>query len=287
MKAVFKLPDETFLEIISYFPVISFRYSIDTNLKSVWYPTHLPGEYAERSNVLRAITQTCRTLRRKFLSWSWERVEACVAPDPTAWYIQLGNSLESKCHILLKNPLLATYVRSASPRFPCSTLFSCVIIDSVMSVGITRYRMDAILPSFANCLQSLPNLQTLELSHVHQGMTTKVKKAFEGVAIPSIRTVVLPTVAHHILRSCPNVEDVTCTDEDGSRLLGTIASNCPKVERISGMVLSPVMLKSWSDSQLFAEPSLLIARLPGLAKTNPNIRELSFFIVRRSCSVPH
>ena len=172
--------------------------------------------------------------------------------DPAAWYIQLGNSLESKCHILLKNPLLATHVRSASVRFPCSTLFSCVIIDSVMSVGITRYRMDAIVPAFASCLQSLPNLHTLELCHIHEGMATKTKKVFKGVAIPSIRTVVLPTVAHHILRSCPNVEDVTCSYGDGSPILGAIASKCPKVKRISSAEPSPAMLKSWSDPQLSA-----------------------------------
>lgn len=112
-----------------------------------------------------------------------------------------------------------------------------------MSVTVTRYRMDTILPAFANCLQSLPNLHTLELCHVHQEMTTKLKKAFEGVTIPSIRTVVLPTIAHHILRSCPNVEDVTCNVGDGSQILGTIASKCPKVERISGTSPSPAMLK--------------------------------------------
>ena len=120
---------------------------------------------------------------------------------------------------------------------------SCIVIDSVMSVTVTRYRMDTILPAFANCLQSLPNLHTLELCHVHQEMTTKLKKAFEGVTIPSIRTVVLPTIAHHILRSCPNVEDVTCNVGDGSQILGTIASKCPKVERISGTSPSPAMLK--------------------------------------------
>jgi len=156
-----------------------------------------------------------------------------------------------------------------------------------MSVTITRYRMDTIIPAFADCLQSLPNLHTLELCHVHQGMTTKVKRAFEGVAIPSIRTVVLPTIAHHILRSCPNVEDVTCNVGDGSQIFGTIASKCPKVERISGMMPSPAMLKSQSDPRLFLEPPLLTTHLSGLAKNNPNMRELSLVVVRTSCSVLH
>ena len=117
-----------------------------------------------------------------------------------------------------------------------------------MSVTVSRYRMDTILPAFVNCLQSLPSLHALELCHVHQEMTTKLKLAFEGTKMPSIRTIVLPTIAHHILRSCPNVEDVTCNVGDGSQILGTIATSCPKVERISGMTPSPAMLKRWSDS---------------------------------------
>lgn len=117
------------------------------------------------------------------------------------------------------------------------------MVDSIISVTVTRYRMDAILPIFANCLQSLPNLHTLEICHVHQEMTTKLRKAFEGMTMPSIRTVVLPTIAHHILRSCPNVEDVTCNVGDGSQILGTIASKCPKVTRISGTTPSSAMLK--------------------------------------------
>ena len=124
-------------------------------------------------------------------------------------------------------------------------LISPVIIGSVMSVTVSRYRMDAILPAFVKCLQSLPNLHTLELCHVHQEMTTKLRLAFEKIKLPSIRTVVLPTIAHHILRSCPNVEDVTCNVGDGSQILGTIAGNCPKVERISGTSPSPAMLKRW------------------------------------------
>lgn len=116
-----------------------------------------------------------------------------------------------------------------------------------MSVTVTRYRMDAILPAFASCLKSLPNLHTLELCHVHQEMTTKVRKAFEGVVLPSVRTVVLPTIAHHVLGSCPNIEDITCNVGDGSQILGTIASKCPKVERISGIWPSQAMFKRWSS----------------------------------------
>lgn len=96
--------------------MITFRYRI-ADLQGVWGVKFLPGVYADRLNVLRAITQTCRTLRRKFLSWLWERVEACVVPTVSAWYIYVGNALESKCHILLKNPPLASHVRSVNIRF--------------------------------------------------------------------------------------------------------------------------------------------------------------------------
>lgn len=117
-------------------------------------------------------------------------------------------------------------------------------------------------------------------------MTTKLKKAFEGAVIPSIRTVVLPTTAHHILGSCPNVEDVTCNVGDGSQILGTIVSKCRKVERISGTWPSPAMLKRWSNPPfLLVEFWLLTTYLPGLAKKNPNMRELSFSVVREHCTI--
>lgn len=130
--------------------------------------------------------------------------------------------------------------------YPIPYLTLC-LVRSVMSVTVTRYRMDIILPAFAECLDSLPNLHTLELCHVHQTMTTKIKNAFEEVIMPSVRTVVLPTAAHHLLRSCPNVEDVTCTLGDGSQILGTIASKCPRVERISGTRPSLAMLQRRSS----------------------------------------
>jgi hypothetical protein len=133
------------------------------------------------------------------------------------------------------------------------TVLSDPVSHSVMSVTITRYRMDMILPAFANCLRSLPNIHTLELCHVNQEMTTRLKEAFDGVTMPSIRTIVMPAIAHHILRSCPNVEDVTCTVGDGSQILGTIASNCPRVERISGTRPSRTMLKRRSSPQFSLE----------------------------------
>ena len=130
-KTVFELPDETFLEILSYFPVINLRYR-HTGQRGIWGLNVLPGEFIERLDILRAITQTCRTLRRKFLSWLWERVEACVVPTLSAWYIYVGNVLESKCHILLKNPSLAIHVRlvetcstHSAPSHPPSSAVSC------------------------------------------------------------------------------------------------------------------------------------------------------------------
>jgi hypothetical protein len=176
--------------------------------------------------------------------------------------------------------------RSVSEYVPpsfCS--ISRVAIGSVMSVTLSRYQADTIIPAFARCLQSLPNLHTLELCHVHQAMTTRIKTAFEGVALPSVRTVVLPTIAHHVLRSCPNVEDVTCNVGDGSQVHGTIASKCPKVERISGTVPSPAMLKRWLDPKILSGILLLIIDPPGLAKKIPNMRDVSFSTVRPICPI--
>lgn len=43
-------------------------------------------------------------------------------------------------------------------------------------------------------------------------MTTPIKKAFEGISLPTIRTIMLPPGAHEILRRCPGAEDVTALE---------------------------------------------------------------------------
>lgn len=74
-------------------------------------------------------------------------------------------------------------------------------------------------------------------------MTTILKDHFEGHTFPTIRTAVMPSHAHNILRCCPEVKTVICNYGDGSQLVSAIAKHCKKVETIEGFIIDEKMMK--------------------------------------------
>lgn len=106
-----------------------------------------------------------------------------------------------------------------------------------MTVCLTQHNDDSVVPLFASCLHSLPNLHTLQVMHVQSPMMVSLlKDAFANEKYPQIRTVVLPSLAHGVLRACPEVRDVTCNDALGAQLLlSAIDTECRKVEVVSGI----------------------------------------------------
>ena len=82
-------------------------------------------------------------------------------------------------------------------------------------------------------------------------MTTALKDAFHSKQYPQIRTIIVPSCAHNILRACPNVVDVTCNEDDGSKLLTAITKECKKVEVLDGFrFYSEAMVKRDLDQAL-------------------------------------
>ena len=66
------------------------------------------------------------------------------------------------------------------------------------------------LPKFVKCLQSLPNLHTLEIGHcdvVHYP-TPLLRNVLGRVELPQIKVLILPPTAYPLLGQCRNVEDV-------------------------------------------------------------------------------
>ena len=67
-------------------------------------------------------------------------------------------------------------------------------------------------------------------------MTTAVKNGFEGKRFPSVRRISLPCSAHEIIKSCPNVEEVICTEGNGSTIVGSIIKGkCQQVQVLKGI----------------------------------------------------
>lgn len=101
-------------------------------------------------------------------------------------------------------------------------------------------------PLLVKCLQSVPNLHTLEIGRVDDSDTTLLKNALKGVKLPQVKTLILPPAAHPLLRHCRDVENVVCAvrDRNGSPdgFFRSFASNRePKVKRLA------IPLATWDN----------------------------------------
>lgn len=114
-----------------------------------------------------------------------------------------------------------------------------------MNVRLNKRAADTTLPPFARCLKVLHNLHTLHIIDVHLQLTTPLKNAFEGLVFPQIRTVILPAVAHNVLRCCPEVREVTSPAGDCTSVLGAILKNCRKVEILDVVVNDEAMKRMY------------------------------------------
>ena len=82
---------------------------------------------------------------------------------------------------------------------------------------------------FVRCLESLPNLHTLEIGRANDTITTPLKNALRRVKLPQIKTLILPPTAHPLLQHCCNVEDAVCvagrSPVSSDEFLRSLASN--------------------------------------------------------------
>ena len=102
-----------------------------------------------------------------------------------------------------------------------------------MSVILPQYSTETVLPACVRAIEALPNLHTLQIVRTGHRMSTLLKNAFKGHVFPQVRTISLPSRAHHILRCCPEVRTVICIDRLSSRsLVSAIAKRCKKVEEV-------------------------------------------------------
>ena len=111
-----------------------------------------------------------------------------------------------------------------------------------MSVTFPHYSTATDLPTWVRAIEALPNLHTLQILRTHHKISSDLKKAFEGHVFPQVRTISLPTRAHHILRCCPEVRKVICINGMNScSLVSAIAKGCKKVEEVQGFYGSKSM----------------------------------------------
>ncbi|KAJ7457947.1 hypothetical protein B0H11DRAFT_2319506, partial [Mycena galericulata] len=236
----------------------------------------IPSAYRKRPETLRALSQTNRAFRSVFLPLLWEHVEACFEPKyGTAWDTRVVDVLFDRCTGLMEreNRNLARHVR-------------------VFSVSLSLHEIDVVMPVFAQCLELLPNLDTLHIVHLQSRGQQAVIAAFEDIELPNVRTIILPSYAYAILAACPNVRDVSCNEETGTILFDTLIECCPEVERIQGFALTSSNLKGSPKAKktrqlsdrIFAELSEGLTKLREIAIPTTMVRH---FPTLRGCYSVH
>ena len=101
-----RLPVELFDMILEYFPELLPDSFIRKNYVAVG------SKYAERGQLLRTLSRTCRALRVKCLPLAWEHLEACVVyPNKGVWQRQVSKRLQNISELLCRCPHLTQYVR--------------------------------------------------------------------------------------------------------------------------------------------------------------------------------
>ena len=107
-------PLDVFLEITSNLYSVPFDKHGEKEASNAGY--YLGERALERSNALRALSQTCKDWRRTLLPLRYQSIEAgaIVRPEILAkdqWFIQCAELLISECGRLADNPQLAWYTR--------------------------------------------------------------------------------------------------------------------------------------------------------------------------------
>ncbi|KAG8694030.1 hypothetical protein FRC08_008744 [Ceratobasidium sp. 394] len=231
------LPPELLYKIADYFPKIHV-----TDI--LMYPVRVGNyegapDYKSRFVALRSLSQTCRGLREFYLPLLWERFAVCFRSSP---YVPAGaiDPMARKSKGMLESEYLWPYVR-------------------IVTVALSQdWNLGTVLPLFVRMLQSLPNIHTLQIPHIHYAMASALENAFRGSRFPSIRTVIMPNSAHEILRCCPGVESITCNNGDGSNLVSAVVeAGCNKLQVMQYVSPGLTVLKSLAE----ANPPLRCVRV--------------------------
>ncbi|CAL1702731.1 unnamed protein product [Somion occarium] len=194
--ALAKLPAELFDEIISYLRVLPLSFYYDTYYDKA--RGNLPHpQFRERTDALRALSATCRALRDISYHRLWSRLDICWVPSEEAgtWYKYVMQSLQTK------------------------------------SKGVVS-SSDYLKESIRDLLEALPNLSTIQV------ITCRIPgdfgRATQGLSCPNVRTVVIPTDCHAVLKACPNTMHVRCAGGSGVTLIGSLKFS--KCETLDGMI---------------------------------------------------
>ncbi|KAF9482367.1 hypothetical protein BDN70DRAFT_829306, partial [Pholiota conissans] len=190
------LADEIYLEIMSHLP--AFPLPTDHNDEDI-------ALYGDRRLALDALSQTCRSLRRVFLRYRWQRIEV---------YQRMSLGRKPLPKIRYKNQNLDQKAISNTKRYVVELLRQLETVTirepalaelvNVMDIIVADYSPDTVLEELARCIALMPNLHTVQI-YFDINNSHLTRRAFSTYIFPQIRTAYLSTNASFFLDHCPNI----------------------------------------------------------------------------------
>ncbi|KAJ7493757.1 hypothetical protein FB451DRAFT_1215295 [Mycena latifolia] len=212
------LPTELLMEIVKYYPDLHLY--IDASIRGV-YNDEFSG-----NDTLRALSQTCRTLRGIFLPVLWERVHACFTVRNLPRKIKRrAKMLERRMIGIQKTVYILPYIQS-------------------LTVTLEECHMGNWQPmaQFIRVLQLLPDLRILTIIRAPGDMASVFLTSIYGKAFPSVVSLTIQSVLAPILRCFPNLETLTCQDPYCTKLLEGAKDCCENIHTVNNISLVPQAL---------------------------------------------
>lgn len=98
----------------------------------------------------------------------------------------------------------------------------------------SKFERQETLAYLSPLLQSMTNLHTIQILHYKQSKGFSFSGAVQGLNLPNIRTLIIPTDCSELLKACPNATHVRCAGGDGYTIV-TKLKHC-KVETLDGPI---------------------------------------------------
>ena len=171
----------------------------------------------QRVRFLRPLSMTCKLMRLRLLPWIWEHLEP-------SWGDFVGN-LKTIAYVSRADISMAASVKYFTLLRPGG---SGLIHPPHRFMTVHTLWNVSKFSLFVKCLESLPNLHTLQIRRADGYITTSLEDALGRSKLPQIKVLTMPPGAHPLIKHCHNVEDVDCVVSDkpmpSDEFIGFLAS---------------------------------------------------------------
>ncbi|KAF9482374.1 hypothetical protein BDN70DRAFT_919158 [Pholiota conissans] len=162
-------------------------------------------KYGDRRLVLDALSQTCRSLRRVFLRYRWERVEVYEKMD-------LGSgplAVLSNFYMTPVQPsMLKKYAKELVRQLEVVTIREPALAElvKVLDVLVVDYSTRSVLAELARCIALMPNLHTIHIEFRIKNGGKLIPETFARYTYPQICSAYTQFEALSLLSRCPTVK---------------------------------------------------------------------------------